>query len=171
MRSFRLDIVLNNDHYFIECAPETPDVWGLVILSLQERDFRSSVPPGSNMTRQGALLVFRFVFDFDHLIRHQLFNFVLCDFLLFNHLLNWISDSQSVSAPRSGKILRKGPSEPEVTKLYLGLGVDQDVGWLDVPVHDIGGVKELERAKQIVHHHFNMLFGQIGLVSKVQKFP
>ena len=147
MRTLWLDIVLNYDHYFIEAAPKTPDIWGLVVLFLQDRDFGGSVPSGSNMRRQWALLVLWQVFDFFHLLRHQLFNFILCDFLLFNHLLNWISDPNSVSATRSGKIFRKWPSEPEVTELYLGLGVNQNIRRLDVPMHNVGCVKEFKGAK------------------------
>ena len=56
------------------------------------------------------------------------------------------------------------PREPKVTDLDSAVGIDQQVRWLDVSVHNVGRVHEVEGAQQAVDdlHHVILRELQLG---------
>ena len=54
----RLFLLLVNhiDHEFVQNTPKTPHVWGLIVLLLNDWDFRGSVPPWSDVERHESFL-------------------------------------------------------------------------------------------------------------------
>jgi hypothetical protein len=60
-------------------------------------------------------------------------------------------------------LLRERSGETEVAHHNAALIVEEQVSWLDVPVHQVGRVKELQRAQLIVEENFYVLLSNHGL--------
>lgn len=61
-------------------------------------------------------------------------------------------------------LLRSLPREPEVTKLSPTIIVNQNVGRLDVPMENVGGVQVVQRADNIVHYYLDVLLAEVELL-------
>jgi len=67
-------------------------------------------------------------------------------------------------------LLRERSGETEVAHHNAALIVEEQVSWLDVPVHQVGRVKELQRAQLIVEENFYVLLSNHGLWYWVEHF-
>ena len=56
----------------------------------------------------------------------------------------------------------------KVTKLSAAIIVNQNVGWLNVSVHDVGGVQVIQRAQKIVHDDGDVLCSEAQAVVLVE---
>lgn len=54
----------------------------------------------------------------------------------------------------------ESPGKSEVANLDGTVGINQEVAWLDVSVHNVGGVDEVQGAERVVHNCDDMLFLQ-----------
>ena len=67
--------------------------------------------------------------------------------LLSTQLLYRISKPFGVAAPLANHAVRQRPGDTKIAQFDLGLVVNEDVGWLDVSVDDVGRVDELKAAQ------------------------
>lgn len=56
---------------------------------------------------------------------------------------------------------KTGSGEAEVTNYWYTLAVNEDIGWLDIPVHDVCSVQEVERTENVVHHGYDVILSQV----------
>lgn len=54
------------------------------------------------------------------------------------------------------------PGETKVTNFYGAVLVNQEIRWLDIPMHDIGRVHIVHRTERVVHNSNDMLFRNLG---------
>lgn len=67
--------------------------------------------------------------------------------------------------------LRSLASQPKVAQLGPAIVVDEDVGWLDVPVHDVGRVQVVQRAEDVVHDDLDVLLAEVQGLVVTQQLP
>jgi len=56
----------------------------------------------------------------------------------------------------------------KITKLDAALVVDEQVARLNIPVHEPGGVHEIDSAEKVVHYYFDVLLGQAVALDLVE---
>lgn len=60
--------------------------------------------------------------------------------------------------------LKASPGETEVCKHWDTLAVDEDVSRLQVPMHDVAGVHEVNRTEQVVENGYDVHLGQLEII-------
>lgn len=61
-------------------------------------------------------------------------------------------------------IVDKGPSQAKITQLYVAVSVNKNVGWFDVPMHDVWRVQKINAAKKIVKQVLDMVFVKLSAI-------
>ena len=61
-----------------------------------------------------------------------------------------------------------GSRQSKVTQLDLAMPVNQYVRGLDIPVHHIRFVQEVECTKDVINYGNHMIFGELNCVRQVQ---
>lgn len=167
-----LEVVWPYVRHFTQNAPDTPDVYlGVVVLAF-ENNLGGSIPSSHHVARDFAvcwLFVFTFfaswfveaalgvVIDSKTSVRHEVVAHVVR--LLFAFFL---IQSRHFGGYRVNIIsLRRrhaGPRESKIAELNRAIGLEQDVSWLDISVHDSRRVNEIDSAQNIVKNRFEVLF-------------
>ena len=78
-----------------------------------------------------------------------------------NFLVGFLVDFSQVSVELV--LLRERSRETEVAHHNAALIVEEQVCWLDVPVHQVSRVKELQRAQLIIEENLNVILSNHGL--------
>lgn len=136
----------NSTYQLSHCAPKWPDVRRGIVLLLKKTNLRRAIPPWSNVIRHGALL--RLLLrsaanqDLRNLIANLLFVVAIPNFEFEDSVTN----SLRVAATWALAWLRKRASKSEVADPNLTLFVDEDIWRLDIPMYNVGRMKEFKRA-------------------------
>ena len=65
--------------------------------------------------------------------------------------------------------LRSATSQSEVTEASSAVVVNEDVGRLDISMHDIGRVQIVNRAEDIIHDYFDVLISEVKVLKVAEK--
>ena len=139
---FSLATVVGDDfHEFVEATAEAPHVWRCIILLLEYRYLRCTIPPWANMAGQAPFFTNSLLFLVLQFVCNNLLKLLLLTWLFHYILLhNGISHPLCITTAFSNTALWHGPWETKVTDFYLTIFIYKNVWWLNIPVDDISWV-------------------------------
>ena len=143
---------------------EAPHIRRLIVLLLNDRDFRCTVPSWANMQAHVSLLLLPSGPVFQQLG----WNFGLHEFLSLPGVLAFEWVKQLIPASQSIQTLtcalRQTPSKPKITNFHVTLARQQNICRFDVSMHDICLMNETDRHQSIIHQLQQMMLWEINPV-------
>ena len=77
--------------------------------------------------------------------------------------------SFAVSTTFSDTAFWKWTGKAKIANLDMAVFIDEDVGWLDIAVNDVGRVEELHSLQAVVQDHLHMVLVQLWLLFHVKQ--
>lgn len=118
-------------------ATHTPHILCLVILFLQQRDFWSSVPSGTNKIWDRPVLFACSVYDMCHFLQENLSHIILQEVRVESTLSNRVPYSCGVATALTRKILRKRSGNAKITNFDPHICSYKEIGGLNISMDHI----------------------------------
>ena len=115
----------------------TPHVLRLVILFLQQRYFRGSVPSGADKVWDWSIFLAGAFYNMSHFLQENLSHVILKEVRVKSALSNWVSYSCGVTTAFSRQVFWEWSGDTEVTDFDPHVCSYEEIGWLNISVYYI----------------------------------
>lgn len=153
-------------HHLDEYEPERKDIHGLPVVGASENNFWCPVPSGHHLTCHFSWLLVKCLLMLLLKLGYGGLELLgprepLLSWSLLNFLIGFLVDFSQGTVELV--LLWQRSGEAEVAHHDSALIVEEQVCWLDVPVHQVGRVEKLQRAQLVIQENFYVVFGNHGL--------